>query len=149
MAIRIQLTHQEIDSATVLESVGDVDAGANLVFLGTTRGMTDGKVTASLRYDAYEVMAEQELNQLAEQACQRWPLKSVCIVHRLGSVAAGVASMAVAVSSPHRAEAFAAASWLIDEIKRVVPVWKQEIGEDGATDWVHPAEGVNDDVASP
>ena len=83
-------------------------------------------------------MAEQMLSDLEAEARRRWPLAACLIVHRLGRVPPAEASVAIVVSTPHRREAFAAGQWLIDSLKRVVPIWKREQWADGAAEWVHP-----------
>ncbi len=153
----IELTDQPIDVAKVLQSVSHPDAGGEVLFLGTTRQFTahpdakanedsghesmvpaQGQHTAFLVYEAYREMALKQMERLAEQACQNWPLKSVALVHRLGKVMPQEASVAVAVSSPHREEAFQAAKWLIDSIKADVTIWKQENSPSETAQWVHP-----------
>ncbi|MFV2067062.1 MAG: molybdenum cofactor biosynthesis protein MoaE [Pirellulales bacterium] len=134
----IELTDQAIDVAKLIAVVGSPEAGAVVFFLGTTRRITDGRESVSLDYEAYEAMALAKLQELADQAAKRWPIVRSAVVHRLGQVPLGEASVAIAVSTPHRAEAFEAARWLIDTIKEVVPIWKQEIGTDGTRQWVHP-----------
>ncbi len=83
----------------------------------------------------------RQLDELEAEARRRWPLAGCAIVHRVGRVEVGEASVAVAVSAPHRDEAFTAARWLIDTIKQVVPFWKQEHWADGASEWIHPGAG--------
>ena len=90
-------------------------------------------------------MAEKELAKLEAEARRRWPLEQCLIVHRLGQVPLGEASVAVAVASPHRREAFEAAEWLIDTLKQQVPIWKQEHWVDGKTEWVHPGVEITND----
>lgn len=109
-----------------------------MLFLGTTRQFTDGKETVKLLYDAYQEMAEQEMAKLEKEARERWSLVECAIVHRLGLVPLAEASVAIAVSSAHRGEAFAAGQWLIDTLKVRVPIWKQEHWADGTQEWVHP-----------
>jgi molybdopterin synthase catalytic subunit len=113
-------------------------AGAVVLFLGTTRELTDGRRTQSLDYDCYPEMAGKQLAELEQQARQQWPLIDCAVVHRLGRVDPGESSVAVAVNSPHRQDAFEAARWLIDTIKQVVPIWKRENWVDGDSQWVHP-----------
>jgi molybdopterin synthase catalytic subunit len=134
----IALTTDPIDAAAVLASVASTDAGAVLLFLGTTRSSTHGRQTSSLDYDCYPQMAEKKLAELETQARSRWPLIGCSIVHRLGHLELGQASIAIAVSAPHRADAFAAGQWLIDTIKQDVPIWKRENWADGVSEWVHP-----------
>ncbi len=147
----IELTEHPIDTAAVLASVSSKQAGANLMFVGTTREFTGERQTVQLNYDAYGSMALKQMKSLAEQARAQWPLLECSIVHRLGTVGLGEASVAIAVSAAHRETAFAAGRWLIDELKIAVPIWKQENWADGNTEWIHPNQEVtcpgNDDQA--
>jgi molybdopterin synthase catalytic subunit len=134
----IQLTTEAIDPSAVLARVSSPAAGAAVLFLGTTRELTGGRRTLWLDYDCYAEMAQRKLAELEAQARARWPLVECAIVHRLGRVDIGEASVAIAVSSAHRRAAFEAGQWLIDTLKEVVPIWKQEHWEDGTVEWVHP-----------
>ena len=134
----VELTEQPIDTTVLLSKAQSPEAGAVVLFLGTTRRMTRGRETVKLQYDAYREMAVKELAQLEEQARQRWPLTECLVVHRLGTVPLSEASVAIVVACPHRREAFAAGEWLIDALKERVPIWKQEHWADGTTEWVHP-----------
>lgn len=136
--IHVQVTGHAIDPESVMALVRNPDAGANLLFLGTTRRFTGETETIELRYECFEGMARREMRDLCVEAARRWELFGVALVHRIGTVLPGEASLAVAASSAHRKASFEAATWLIDEVKRVVPVWKQEVGPDGETHWVHP-----------
>ena len=134
----IQITQSPIDSSSVIQSVSDSNAGATLLFLGTTREFTGDKQTTSLEYECYEEMAMAKMNELRTKAMKRWPLTGCTIIHRIGNVAIGETSVAIAVSSPHRADGFTAGRWLIDTLKEVVPIWKKELWSDGTSEWVHP-----------
>jgi molybdopterin synthase catalytic subunit len=134
----VQLTHQLIDTAGLLAQVGSRQAGAVVLFLGTVREMTQGRRTVSLDYECYPEMAEKKLAELEAEVRRRWPVIECAIVHRLGKLELGEASVAVAVSTPHRQDAFEAGKWLIDTLKEVVPIWKKEHWADGTTEWVHP-----------
>ncbi len=134
----IRLTDHPIDSSSVLEAVRSPDAGAVVLFLGTVRRTTAGRETDSLEYQCYAEMAQKTLAELEADAKQRWPLTQCAIVHRLGLLPVGETSVAIAVSSAHRREAFEAGQWLIDRLKEVVPIWKKENYTDGGSDWVHP-----------
>jgi molybdopterin synthase catalytic subunit len=134
----IELTHQPIDTGALLQQASRPEAGAVVLFLGTTRELTNGRQTVSLDYDAYGEMAEKKLAELEAEARRRWPVVECCIVHRLGPVPLAEASVAIVVSTPHRADAFAAGEWLIDTLKRDVPIWKCEHWADGTCEWVHP-----------
>jgi molybdopterin synthase catalytic subunit len=135
------LTHEIIDTSEVLRRVQSSLAGAVVLFLGTAREVTRGRRTASLEYECYPRMAEEKLAELEAEVRRRWPIVECAIVHRLGHLELGEISVAVAVSTPHRRDAFEAGQWLIDTLKQRVPVWKQEHWADGTTEWVHP--GVN------
>jgi len=134
----LALTADPIDAAAVLETVRTPEAGAIVLFLGTVREFTQGRQTIALNYDAYPEMATRKLGELADEAASRWPILKAALVHRLGRLELGDISVAVAVSSPHRPDAFEAGRWLIDRLKEVVPIWKQEHWSDGSTEWVHP-----------
>jgi molybdopterin synthase catalytic subunit len=134
----IQLTQNAIDAAAVVDSVGSPTAGAVVLFLGTVREETAGRPVRSLEYEAYGEMARAKLAELEAEARRRWPLVACTIIHRLGPLAVGQTSVAVAVSSAHREPAFEAGKWLIDRIKEVVPIWKKENRADGTSQWVHP-----------
>ena len=134
----IALTQDRIDVERLLSDVSSTQAGAVLLFLGTTREFTDGKQTTTLDYEAYDAMAQRKLEELEAEARKRWELVDCGIIHRLGNVPLGEASVAIAVSSRHRAVAFEAGRWLIDTLKVQVPIWKRETWADGTTEWVHP-----------
>ena len=108
--------------------------GATVVFHGVTRDHTDSRNVLFLEYEAYLPMAEKKLYEVAEEMCNKWDVR-VSIDHRLGRVDIGEASLIVAVGSPHRKEAFEAASYSVDRIKHTVPIWKKEVGENGEA-WV-------------
>lgn len=134
-----RLIAEQIDHAAVVADVESTQAGAVLLFLGTVREFTQGRQTLYLDYEAYPEMALAKMRELAAEARERWPIERIAIVHRLGRLDLGQISVAVAVSSPHRADAFEAGRYLIDRLKEVVPIWKQEHWADGTTEWVHPA----------
>lgn len=134
----IALTRQPIDTAELLARVNSPQAGAVVLFLGTVRELTAGRRTLALDYEGYPAMAEQKLAELETEARRRWPIVNCALVHRLGHLELGEASVAVAVSTPHRRDAFEAGQWLIDTLKVEVPIWKQENWDDGTQCWVHP-----------
>ena len=129
-----------IDPAAVLADVSETAAGANLLFVGTVRSLTAGIPTTRLEYDAHEPLALAVLESIRREAVERFGLAACRIEHRLGPVEPGEASVAVAVSSPHRREAFAAGEWAMERIKREVPIWKREQRPDGSGGWVHGDE---------
>jgi molybdopterin synthase catalytic subunit len=132
----ILLTPDPIDAAAVLAQVGSHNAGGVVLFLGTVRAITGDQRTTHLEYECYADMAVKKLAELEAEARRRWPIIGCALVHRYGSLAPGEASVAVAVSTPHRAEAFAAAQWLIDTLKQTVPIWKKEHFSDRPAEWV-------------
>ncbi|MFP6657405.1 MAG: molybdenum cofactor biosynthesis protein MoaE [Pirellulales bacterium] len=134
----IAITESSIDIEALLAEISTPDAGAVVLFLGTTRQTTDGRQTESLDYECYEEMAVRKLTSLESEARQRWPLLNCGIIHRIGHLEIGQASVAVAVSTAHRQAAFEAGKWLIDTLKEVVPIWKKENWADGSSEWVHP-----------
>jgi len=134
----IRIQRDPIDTDALTQIVGDENSGAVILFIGKTRRMTGAKETVKLEYDCYEPMAIAELGKLRIEAMEKWPLKACAIVHRVGVVENGQASVAVAISSPHRREAFDACQWIMDDLKRRVPIWKKEQWTDGSTEWVHP-----------
>jgi molybdopterin synthase catalytic subunit len=135
-----RFSREPLDPAAALAGVAAVTAGANLLFVGTARATTDGLVTTRLEYEAHEPLAARVLDGLRDRAIDRFGLVACLIEHRLGLVEPGQASVVVAVSSPHRREAFAAGEWLMDRIKREPPIWKREHRADGGGEWVHGSE---------
>jgi molybdopterin synthase catalytic subunit len=102
-------------------------AGAVIHFLGVVRGEEEGRAIRAIEYETFQRMAEHQVNLLFDQMEKRWPIESVRLVHRIGEVKVNEVSLWVEVIAPHRAEAFAACQWLIDEMKRVVPIWKRSL----------------------
>jgi molybdopterin synthase catalytic subunit len=137
-SITVRLTDEEIDYTALTESVRSHQAGAVVLFMGTVREFTNGRQTAALDYDAYPEMARAKMDEVCREAGRRWPLIGAGLIHRLGHLELGEISVAVAVSAPHRQDAFAAGRFIIDRLKETVPVWKQENWADGTTEWVHP-----------
>lgn len=137
----IEIVETTIETSELLEKVSSRQAGAVVMFLGNTREFTAGKQTTFLAYECYPEMARRKLAELREEAIQKWELLEVVIVHRVGQVDLGETSVAIAVASEHRKPAFEAGSWLIDMLKKLVPIWKQEFWADGTTQWVHPQAG--------
>ncbi len=134
----IRLTHDVIDHAALTEQVRRPDCGAVVIFLGTVRDLTDDRVTRALDYDAYPAMAEKKMAEIEADTRARWPVGEMVLVHRLGHLDVGAVSVAVAVSCPHRGQAFEACRHAIDRLKELVPIWKKENWADGTSEWVHP-----------
>lgn len=131
-AIVMSIVDQRIDVAAVREAVTDPGMGAILVFEGVARDSFEGKRVVRLEYEAYPEMAVPVLEAIGREVGERWPGARVAVVHRTGSVAIGEPSVVIAVGAPHRAEAYAASRYAIDELKARLPVWKKEIYEDGS-----------------
>lgn len=126
------LVRQAIDGAAITAAIKQPDDGAVVVFDGIVRNQTRGRRTLYLDYTAYEPMALQKMEQLAEQSLAKFAVRDVWLVHRLGRLQIGETSVYIAVASAHRAAAFEACRWVIDTLKKTVPIWKKEFFEDGA-----------------
>lgn len=135
----IQLKTETLDIQQCIQQVLTPDAGGIDVFIGTVRGNTGGRKVLRLEFEAYESMALREMKKIAEQAEANWPLRSVVIHHRTGTLQVGETAVVIAVAAAHRDAAFAACRFIIDTLKQTVPIWKKEIFEDGSQ-WVaaHP-----------
>lgn len=131
----IRIQQEPIDIDATIRSVASPSCGAIDVFIGTTRDHADGRTVRSLAYEAHEPMALKETGQIVEVARRRWPVEHVSVVHRIGRVPMGEASVVIAVSAPHRAEAFEACRFIIDTLKQTVPIWKKEEFADGTAEW--------------
>jgi molybdopterin synthase catalytic subunit len=134
----ISLTRNLIDYHAMTEQVRRGNCGAVVVFLGTVRDLTGDQVTVALDYEAYPGMAEKKMAEIEAETRLRWSVGEIVLEHRLGRLEVGEISVAVAVSCPHRAEAFEACRYAIDRLKELVPIWKKENWADGSTEWVHP-----------
>ncbi len=137
--VYVELVDEAIDVARLMPMVADPDVGSIGWFHGVTRRTTGTQVTRSLSYEAHRSMACRELSELAATAVKRFNLTRVVVVHRLGEVPIGEASVVLGCSSPHRRDTFDALPWIMDELKRLVPIWKQEHFADGSEQWIHPA----------
>ena len=133
----MHLTRDPIDAAALLSRARPSDGGV-CVFVGVVRDHNEGRATSAIEYEAYGPMAEAEIARLLASLAKRWPQVEVEIVHRVGRLAIGDASVAVVATAPHRAEAFAACREAIDRLKTTVPIWKKEFYRDGTSDWVDP-----------
>lgn len=119
----------------VYAAVGDPASGGTTVFVGTVRDHDGGRSVASLAYSAHPT-AERELRRVAEKVAADFPVRALAAVHRVGDLVIGDVAVIVAVSCPHRAEAFEACRRLIDDLKHEVPIWKHQVFEDGEEEWV-------------
>lgn len=130
------VTPEPIDAARLLGSVVSDDDGVALLFWGVVRNHNEGRPVSHLEYHAYAEMAERMMQRIGEEAIARFGVGDVRVVHRVGKLAIGEASVGVAVASPHRGEAYEASRYVIEELKRRVPVWKREGYVDGESEWV-------------
>jgi molybdopterin synthase catalytic subunit len=128
MKRQLTITNQPIDEAALLSERCVSDGmGAVIYFLGVVRGAEGEKSISAIEYEAFQKMVERQFHLLFDEMEKRWPIESVRLVHRVGVVKVNEPSLWVEVVAPHRGEAFAACQWLIDEMKRVVPIWKKPI----------------------
>jgi len=133
--IHTAVVKDPIDPAAVLARVGAAEDGAALLFLGTVRNHADGSTVRGVTYESYEQMAAPVLAEIAREAAEILGTDHVGVVHRVGDLAVGEHSVAIAVSSPHRAQAYEASRYIIEEIKKRLPVWKKEHYTDGRDVW--------------
>jgi molybdopterin synthase catalytic subunit len=146
--VHVGIVEGPIDPAEVLARVGAASDGAILLFLGTVRDHADGRSVGGMHYEAYQAMAEEVLGAIAREAADRLGTDRVAVIHRVGELEIGDVSVAIAVSSAHRAEAYDASRYVIEEIKRRLPVWKHERYIGGDAGWVR-GHDLNDRNGAP
>ena len=134
-----RLVREPIDPLALIREVASSAQGAILLFLGVVRDVNDGRDVTGIEYSAYEAMAARELQAIADEAADRVPTSNVAIEHRLGELELEEASVGIAVAHAHRDEAYALSRWIIEELKRRVPIWKRERYVDGTREWVDPS----------
>ncbi len=132
------LTRDPLSVKRLLAEVSAPERGGTCLFLGTVRNGPEEQGVTAIEYSAYEEMVEAEFGRLLADADARWPEARIAVRHRLGVIPSGEASIAIAAAAPHRAEAFEACRFVIEEVKRRIPVWKKELHEDGTEVWVDP-----------
>ena len=137
----IRVTDEVLRPDDSVAAVQTRASGAVTVFLGVVRDNNLGRNVGHLEYDAYPAMAERVMREIAEEAKARFGLEDCAVLHRTGRLEIGETSLLVAVASGHRAESFDAGHWLVDEIKKRVPVWKKEVWEDGEA-WIEGPESL-------
>jgi molybdopterin synthase catalytic subunit len=137
--IYIKLTSEILNVQSCIDRVMSPESGGIDVFIGTVRSATKGKKVVQLEFEAYEPMALKEINKIAEEVLNKWPVHKMLIYHRTGILQIGEIPVIIAVSAAHRDAAFDACRYAIDTLKQTVPIWKKEVFEDGAV-WVaaHP-----------
>lgn len=138
-AVRAELTREAIDLSRLVSEVSSPSCGGIATFLGVVRDQDEGRRVLALEYDAYDRLAGEQIKAVAREAAARWPEARIAVQHRAGRLVVGEVSVAIAVASPHRDEAFACCRHVIDRVKEAVPIWKREEGEDGAR-WLEGQE---------
>jgi molybdopterin synthase catalytic subunit len=131
-----RITDAPIDITSLLAAAATSSDGAVLLFLGVVRDLNEGREVGHLEYDAYVPMAERLLAEIAQEASRKWDVGTISVIHRVGRLQIGEASVAIAVAAPHRREAYAASRYVIDEIKKRVPIWKREGYLEGESEWL-------------
>ncbi len=134
----VEITRQPIDVTALLSGAENPAAGGVCTFIGTVRNHADGRTVMRMEYEGYAEMAVREMERIEKQVRERWPVEEMAIVHRLGMLEIGEASVVIVVACAHRSDAFEACRYAIDTLKKTVPIWKKEFDQDGAA-WV---EGV-------
>ncbi len=137
--MRAAITTRPLDVAALLAEVADASCGAAILFVGTVRDMNDGRAVTGIEYSAYEAMAEREMRAIVHEAAEQFATDHVVIEHRLGALELGEASVAIAIAHPRRSGAYDASRFVIEELKRRVPIWKREAYADGTREWVDPS----------
>ncbi len=136
--MRAAIVLRPLDPSALLAEVAGVANGASILFVGTVRDVNEGRAVRGIEYTTYESMAVRELDAIVAEAASRFGTNDVVVEHRVGRLALGEASVVVAVAHPHRAEAYDASRFIIEELKRRVPIWKREEYVDGTREWVDP-----------
>jgi molybdopterin synthase catalytic subunit len=134
--MRSAIVDRPIDTAALIAEVASVTNGATLLFVGTVRETNDGRDVSGMDYTAYRSMADRELTDIVREAASRFETSDVVVEHRLGTLGLGEASVAIAVAHPHRGKAYDASRYIIEELKKRVPIWKLEHYVDGTREWV-------------
>ena len=136
--IDVRLVTEPIEARDLIAGVTAEDCGAVSLFLGIVREENDGRTVTGIDYSAYEKMALKEMREIAGEAAERFVVSRLALVHRLGTLAVGDVSIAIVAAHPHRAPAIATTGYIIEEVKKRVPIWKRERYVDGTREWVDP-----------
>lgn len=134
----VALTEDAIQPQALLDAVSSTACGATSLFLGTVREVNEGRSVTGIEYSAYRTMAEREMRAIVEEASERFSAVRLALVHRVGALGLGEVSVGIAASHAHRAPALDAARYVIEQLKRRVPIWKREHYADGTREWVDP-----------
>ncbi|HEU5183220.1 MAG TPA: molybdenum cofactor biosynthesis protein MoaE [Gemmatimonadaceae bacterium] len=136
--MRVAIVRSPLDPSALLAEVAASANGASVLFVGTVRDTNEGRAVEGIEYTAYESMAARELEAIVSEAASRFETDDIVAEHRVGALAIGDASVVIAVAHPHRAQAYDASRYVIEELKRRVPIWKREAYVDGTREWVDP-----------
>ena len=136
---RTAIVTRAIDAPALIAEVASDANGATSLFLGTVRDVNDGRAVTGMEYTAYDAMASRELERIVSEAAEKFGGVTIVVEHRVGTLALGDVSVAIAASHPHRRDALDATRFVIEELKRRVPIWKREHYADGTRDWVDPS----------
>jgi molybdopterin synthase catalytic subunit len=139
--MRAALVDGPLDPAQLLAEVSAPANGAAILFVGTVRDVNEGRAVTGIDYSAYTAMAKRELEAILTEAAARYATSDLVVEHRLGTLEVGEASVAIAVAHARRTAAYDASRFIIEELKRRVPIWKREHYTDGTREWVHPTRG--------
>lgn len=137
--MRSTLTDRPIDTAALVAEVARAANGATLLFVGTVRDVNDGRPVTGIEYSAYRSMAQREMADIVREASERFDTADIVVEHRLGELTLGDASVAIAVAHPRRGGAYDASRYVIEQLKKRVPIWKLELYVDGTREWVGAA----------
>jgi molybdopterin synthase catalytic subunit len=130
-----KITAKKIRVQTIIRKVFSAESGASVIFIGTVRKRSRGREIENLEYEAYEEMALREFSKIADEVKEKWSITRVGIAHRIGKLKPGEVTLVIAVSAPHREDAYQASRYIIEELKKTVPVWKKEVWE-GGEEWI-------------
>jgi molybdopterin synthase catalytic subunit len=140
--MRVMLADRPIDVSALIAEVSDDSCGAASIFLGCVRNVNDGRAVTGIEYSAYRSMAEREMNAIAREASEKFGVSRLVVEHRLGELGLGDVSVAVVVAHPHRGPSLDATRYVIEELKKRVPIWKLELYADGTREWVGAQSGL-------
>jgi molybdopterin synthase catalytic subunit len=136
--MRAAIVRTPLDASSLLAEVASLANGASVLFIGTVREVNDGRAVSGIEYAAYEGMAARELESIVSEAASRFDTHDIVVEHRIGELGLGDASVVIAVAHAHRAPAYEASRFVIEELKRRVPIWKREQYVDGTREWIDP-----------
>ena len=139
---RTAIVTRAIDATALIAEVASDANGATSLFLGTVRDVNDGRAVTGMEYTAYDAMASRELERIVSEAAEQFGGVTMVVEHRVGTLALGDVSVAIAASHPHRRDALDATRFVIEELKRRVPIWKREHYTDGTREWVDPSSSI-------